>query len=86
MTHLIMSIDTRKVHSQIQLTIYYKYKCYMNDKIWVVCASTYIQGVHVVVVLPFPELWKKREDGVLGHLTAKLSIQPIRQQVFGLLQ
>ena len=48
--------------------------------------STYIQCIHVCVVLPLPVLGKSGEDGVLCDLTSKLVIQPVSQQVLSGLQ
>lgn len=47
---------------------------------------THVQGLHVLVELLLPELGQTEEDGVLRHLTSSLSVQPVRQQVFGVLQ
>jgi hypothetical protein len=36
--------------------------------------------------LPFPELWQFGENRIVGHLTATCGIQPVRKQIFCLLQ
>lgn len=47
---------------------------------------TYIQGFHIFMVLSLPVFRESGEDRVLCDLTPMLCVQPVSQQVLGILQ
>lgn len=49
-------------------------------------SSTYVQVVHVFVIFSLPIFWQSGEDWILRDFTSKLFVQPVRQQVLGVLQ
>lgn len=53
---------------------------------WSRWRSTHVQGIHVFVVLALPVFGQSGEDRVLRHLTPKLLVQPVSEQVLGALQ